>query len=307
MTVPAPQITPPAEPIVRVPSRRERLSPWLLLSPSLLLMLIIFVGPLLILLVYSFYRYVPGGTMIRTFTIENYTKFLTDLYNLGVLWNTLRLGISVTVLAVLLGFPVAFNLARLSNRSLRGILYSLLLVPLMTSVVVRSYGWMVILGSNGVVNTILLGLGVVKEPLQLLYTPKGTIIALVAVLLPFMVISLVPVIQNIDRNLELVAQSLGATGWRAFLDIVLPLSMPGVAAGSLLVFSLSIAAYATPALVGGTKVMVMPLYVYQQAMGQVVNWPFGSAISFILLGLVLFLTFLQTRLLERNQKWGDTH
>jgi putative spermidine/putrescine transport system permease protein len=191
------------------------------------------------------------------------------------------------------------------SRSVRAVLYALLLVPLMSSVVVRSYGWMVLLAPQGLVNEALLALRVVKEPLALLYTPTGTAIALSAVLLPFMVIILTPVVQSVEEDLERAAQSLGAGTLRAFFDVVLPLARPGLGAGSIIVFVLAIGSFATPALVGGTSVLVMPLYIYQQALGQVINWPFGSAMSFVLLVIVLALVVLQARLLERNRRWRE--
>ena len=295
----------------RISSKRDkvrsiRLEPWLLMSPTLALLLVFLVGPLLILLTYSFYRYVPGGTMEQTFVLENYSKFLTDPFNLKVLWNTIKLGAIVTAVDVALGLPVAYNLARMRNRSMRAVLYALLLVPLMSSVVVRSYGWMVLLAPQGLVNTALLAVGIVDEPLALLYTPVGTAIALSAVLLPFMVIILTPVLQSVEEDLELAAQGLGAGNLRAFFDVVLPLARPGLGAGSVVVFVLAIGSFATPALVGGTSVLVMSLYIYQQAFGQVLNWPFGSAMSSVLLVIVLVLVVLQARLLDRNSRWrGD--
>ena len=289
----------------REPARSMRIEPWLLMSPSLAILIVFLVGPLLILLAYSFYRYVPGGTMEKTFVLQNYSKFLTDSFNLRVLWNTIKLGAIVTATDIVLGLPVAYSLARMRSRSVRAVLYALLLVPLMSSVVVRSYGWMVLLAPQGLVNEALLALRVVKEPLALLYTPTGTAIALSAVLLPFMVIILTPVVQSVEEDLERAAQSLGAGTLRAFCDVVLPLARPGLGAGSIIVFVLAIGSFATPALVGGTSVLVMPLYIYQQALGQVINWPFGSAMSFVLLVIVLALVVLQARLLERNRRWRE--
>jgi putative spermidine/putrescine transport system permease protein len=289
----------------RKPARSMRIEPWLLMSPSLAILIVFLLGPLLILLAYSFYRYVPGGTMEKTFVLQNYGKFLTDSFNLRVLWNTIKLGAIVTATDIVLGLPVAYSLARMRSRSVRAVLYALLLVPLMSSVVVRSYGWMVLLAPQGLVNEALLALRVVKEPLALLYTPTGTAIALSAVLLPFMVIILTPVVQSVEEDLERAAQSLGAGTLRAFFDVVLPLARPGLGAGSIIVFVLAIGSFATPALVGGTSVLVMPLYIYQQALGQVINWPFGSAMSFVLLVIVLALVVLQARLLERNRRWRE--
>jgi putative spermidine/putrescine transport system permease protein len=209
----------------------------------------------------------------------------------------------VTLSCIVLGYPVAYVLARTRSRQARAILLTLLLVPLMTSVVVLSYGWMVLLGNTGLINKALLAMGVIDAPVQMLYNTLGVVIALVAILLPYMVLSLMPVIQNIEPALEEASQSLGGSPWRVFRDVVLPLSLPGVGAGSILVFVLTIAAYATPRLVGGSRLLVMPIFVYDQTMS-LLNWPFASATSFILLAFVLVLMALQGRLVDRGSAWN---
>lgn len=286
----------------RSASAQRLLTAGALLGPGFAWLVLFFAVPLAALVAISFYRAGAAGAMTPAFTVENYRRFVTDPLSLRVLWSTLVLGTEVTVWCLVLGFPLAYSLARTRARGTRGVMIVMLLVPLMTSVVVRSYGWTILLAGNGPLNWTLLHAGLVRQPVQLLYTLRGTAIALVEVLLPFMVLSLVPVIQNIDRNLEQAAQSLGANGARTFFDIVLPLSLPGVAAGSLLVFALTIASFATPALVGGAKILLIALYVYQQALA-LFNWPFGAAISFVLLILVLALIVTQTVLLERRKHW----
>jgi putative spermidine/putrescine transport system permease protein len=256
-----------------------------------------FAAPIALLVAYSFYEARPGGAMVPALTLANYVRFLGDPFHLAVLWKTVAMGLWVTAWCLVLGYPVAYTLARLRSRRLRALLVACLLVPLMTSVVVRSYGWMILLANSGLVNEALLALGLVDTPVQLLFNLTGVVIALVAILLPYMVLTLVPVIQNVDAALEEAAQSLGARPWRTFRDVVLPLSLPGVAAGSILVFVLAIAAYATPRLVGGSRLLVIPIFVYDQAMA-LLNWPFAAATSFVLLALVLLLTGVQGRLLE---------
>jgi putative spermidine/putrescine transport system permease protein len=273
--------------------------PVLLLAPTLVLLLLAFVAPIAILAVYSFYEAGPGGRMVPAFTVANYVRFLGDPFHLMLLWKTVVMGLWVTLWSLVLGYPVAYTLARIRSRRLRAILVTFLLVPLMTSVVVRSYGWMILLANGGLVNQALLALGLRETPVQLLFNTAGVVIALVAILLPYMVLTLMPVIQNIDRVLEEAAQSLGASPWRMFRDVVIPLSLPGVAAGSILVFVLAIAAYATPRLIGGSRLLVIPIFVYDQAMA-LLNWPFGAATSFILLILVLALTAIQGRVMERR-------
>jgi putative spermidine/putrescine transport system permease protein len=281
-------------------SARSRWVPFLLLAPILAVLLGCFLYPVGILARLSFYLAKSGGRMIPAWVIENYTRFLFDPFHLGVLWNTLSLGLGVTTLCLLLGYPLAYWLAQTRSPRLRGMGITVLLIPLMTSVVVRSYGWMILLAGNGPVNKVLLALGLVDRPLQLLYKPPGVIIALAEVLLPFMVLSIMPVLQGIDSHLEEASQSLGAGPVQTFRRVILPLSLPGVAAGSILVFVLTISAFATPRLVGGATTHVMSIFIYDQALS-VFNWPFGSAVSMLLLVVVLILTWLQGRALgERS-------
>jgi putative spermidine/putrescine transport system permease protein len=285
-----------------VSAPRRSWVPAALVSPALLLVLLALVAPLAILLAYSFYESRPGGVMIPAFTLRQYLRFLGDPFYLGVLGRTVLLGFWVTAWCIVLGYPLAYALARTRSRTRRGVLVTLLLVPLMTSVVVRSYGWMILLANGGLVNKALLALGLTDRPVQLLFNTRGVVISLVAILLPYMVLTLTPVIQNIAPALEEASQSLGASPGRMFRDVVVPLSLPGVAAGSILVFVLTIAAYATPRLVGGSRLLVMPIFVYDQAMA-LLDWPFASAVSFVLLVLVLALMALQGRLVERRATW----
>lgn len=279
--------------------RGPRWAPALLLSPTLVLLLLAFVTPMAILVVYSFYEFRPGGVMIPTFTLANYVRFLGDPFHLALLGQTVALGAWVTGWCLVLGYPLAYTLARLRSGRLRAVLVTCLLVPLMTSVVVRSYGWMILLANTGLVNKALMAAGLRDTPVQLLFNTTGVVIAMVAILLPYMVLTLMPIIQNIDPLLEQAAQSLGARPWRTFRDVVVPLSLPGVAAGSILVFALAIASYATPRLVGGSRLLVIPIFVYDQAMA-LLNWPFAAATSFILLLLVLALTAIQGRVMSRR-------
>jgi len=162
---------------------------------------------------------------------------------------------------------------------------------------------MILLASSGPVNKLLLAVGIIDRPLQLLFKPQGVVVALAEVLLPFMVLSVMPVIQGIDPFLEEASQSLGAGPFATFRRIVLPLSLPGVAAGSILVFVLTISAFATPRLIGGATTKVMSIFIYDQALS-VFNWPFGGAVSILLLLFVLFLTWLQGRVLEGQGMGG---
>ena len=273
--------------------------PLLLLAPSLAVLVGVFAIPLGILGRYSFYRTEPGGVMVPAWTIEQYIRFLLDAHHVRILGTTLTLAFAVTLVAAVLGYPLAYGLARTRSPRRRALGVTVLLIPLMTSVVVRSYGWMILLASTGVVNAALVGTGLVSRPIQLLFTPAGVVIALAEVLLPFMVLSLLPVLQGLDVALEEASQSLGAGPLATFWHVILPLSLPGLVSGSVLVFVLSVGAFATPRLVGGPTTDVITVFIYEQTLS-LLNWPFGAAAAWALLLLVLVLIWVQGRLLRRR-------
>lgn len=267
----------------------------LLISPASLWLIAFFILPVSILFVYSFWRYVPGEALQPALILENYIKCF-DWYFLKVLFRSLYLSIGTTVLTLILGYPIAFTLAR-AKPKMRGTLYVLVLAPLLTSAVVRTFGWMILFGRKGFINNCLIALGLVQDPIKIMYTDLATVIALTEVLMPFMIFSLESVLHNIDTSLYEAAQNLGAHAVRIFFTITLPLCVPGVAAGSILVFSLAISAYVTPALMGGPSHPVMPTLIYDQALN-LFNWPFGAAISFVLLGIMLGILYLYIRVLR---------
>lgn len=217
--------------------------------------------------------------------IGQYAKFLTDGFNLGVLGSTLWLGLEVTVLSLVIGFPLAYLYTQVPGRW-QGPLMLLIILPLLTSSVVRTFAWVVILGRQGIVNTALLDLGLISEPLKLLYTQGAVAVALAQIELPLMVLPLITALMNIDPNLRQASLALGAGHWRTFVQVTLPLSMPGLLAGSLLVFASSVSAFVTQTLVGGGQHMFMPYYMYQQAI-QANNYPFAAAVAMLLLVCVL--------------------
>ncbi len=217
--------------------------------------------------------------------IGQYAKFLTDGFNLGVLGSTLWLGLEVTVLSLVIGLPLAYLYTQVPGRW-QGPLMLLIILPLLTSSVVRTFAWVVILGRQGIVNTALLDLGLISEPLKLLYTQGAVAVALAQIELPLMVLPLITALMNIDPNLRQASLALGAGHWRTFVQVTLPLSMPGLLAGSLLVFASSVSAFVTQTLVGGGQHMFMPYYMYQQAI-QANNYPFAAAVAMLLLVCVL--------------------
>ena len=249
-----------------------------------------FIAPLVLLITVSFYT----DTTMTRFGLVQYARFLLDPFSLLVLGSTLWLGVKVTALCFLLGFPLAWIYVR-APRWAQGILMLVVVLPLLTSVVVRTFSWIVILGRQGIINNTLLGLGVIDAPLRLLYTEGGVVWALAQVQMPLMVLPLITALSRIEPNLEDASAALGAGAWRTFFRITLPLSLPGIIAGCLLTFAASITAFITQSLVGGGQMLFMPMYLYQQS-STLNNWPFAAAISVIfliaVLGAVTLFNFL---------------
>ena len=240
-----------------------------------------FIAPLLILILVSFYT----DTSLTQFGLVQYARFLLDPFSLGVLVSTLWLGVKVTLLCLLLGFPLAWTFVH-APRFAQGALMLIIVLPLLTSVVVRTFAWIVILGRQGIVNNLLLSLGVADTPLRLLYTDGGVVVALAQVQMPLMVLPLITALSRIDPNLSDASSALGAGAWRSFIKVILPLTLPGIMAGCLLTFAAAITAFITQSLVGGGQMLFMPMYLYQQS-STLSNWPFAAAISIIFLVAVL--------------------
>lgn len=249
--------------------------------PLALFFLVFFVAPLLQLFVLSLHND-PASAV---WGIGQYVHFLTDPFSLGVLGSTLLLGVEVTLLCLVLGFPIAWLYHRVGPR-LQTLIILIVLLPLLTSVVVRTFAWIVILGRQGIINTTLLSTGMVDTPIKLLYTQFGVVLALAQVQMPLMTLPLITALGRIDLNLEDASCSLGAGSWRTFWRVVLPLSLPGVIAGCTLTFAAAITAFITQSLIGGGQMLFMPMYLYQQA-STLQNWPFAGAISIIFLLAVL--------------------
>jgi ABC-type spermidine/putrescine transport system permease subunit I len=268
--------------------------PVLLFAPCLAIYLALFVWPQVSLLATS----VVGAG--QNLTAQHYARFMGDSYYWELLGRTLLLGISVTLITLVLGVPVAYVLARMQSRY-ASILLILTTFPLLVSAVVRSFGWMVLFFRDGLVSNALLSLGLIDRPLQLMYTMTGIIIALAQVLLPLMVLTLHGVFRSIDRDLEYAAMSLGAAPPLALWLVTLRLARGGIVAGSLLVFSLAISAFATPSLVGGARANVMATAIYEQTI-EMLDWPFASALATILLVFVLALSIAYGAVLEDRAK-----
>lgn len=279
------------------PRRLPDQSAWLVL-PAALLVLAILVGPLLVLFRYSLNRYDRTEFMIETFTLDNYITFLVDPFWRDVLGRTIELAVICTLITLILALPVAYFVARAPARW-KSVLIMLVVFPLFIGNAVRAAGWMALLGAGGFLNSSLMGLGVTDGPVQILYTKTAVVIGVVAVVLPFMILSIQSVIDSIDGSLEEAARSLGASSLTTFRRIVLPLALPGIIAGTILVFILCMNAYATPVLLGGPRFHVMAPAVYEQ-ITEMSNWPFGAATAFVLMGVTLALTVFSAWLVQRH-------
>src|SRR3989454_5854611 len=234
----------------------------LLLLPFTALFGVFFAAPLLLMVAISVSRQ-SFGELQWTFTLHRCARFFSDAYSTGVLWDTLVLGAIVTVASLLLGYPLAYHLARTRSRW-KPLLLVFVLSPLLMGIVIRCYGWMILLADRGLINSTLVERGWLARPLPLMYNKLGVGVALVHVFLPFMILSLTGVIKRIDPALLEAGMTLGASPARTFWEVTLPLSLPGILAGSLLVFSLAISSFVVPLLLGGVQVYLLPIIVSEQ-------------------------------------------
>jgi putative spermidine/putrescine transport system permease protein len=253
--------------------------------------------PMAILLRYSFNRFDPRRMMIETFSLDNYVKFFADPYYTGVLWTTLRVSALCTVACLIMGLPLAYVLARTQSR-FKNVLIMLVVLPLFVGNAVRAAGWMTLFGSKGFLNVTLMQFGLISTPLQMMFTEGAVIAGIIAVNLPYMVLTLQSVIEGINRNVEEAAFSLGAGPVTMFRRVLLPLALPGILAGTILTFILGMNAYATPVLLGGPKFKMMGPLVYGQF--RLNNWPFGASAAFILMTATLGLTAAANILVQRR-------
>jgi len=265
---------------------------FLCLIPLLVLLLAFFVLPFGVMLYQSFFLSLLQAPAGSPPTLANYAKVFGDFFYLRVLLQTLALGVVVTGLTLVIGYPVAYFLARAPARS-RRLLILLVISPLVVSIVIRSYGWMVLLGRVGTVNTVMQALGLIDKPLPLMYNWFGVVVALTQVLLPFMILTLASVIEGIPESLEDTAAVLGAGWWERFRYVVLPLSMEGVGAGITLVLMLSIGSFVSVLLLGGSDTLILPLLIYQQVI--LLNNNFAAALGMLLLAISVVLLYVQAR------------
>ncbi len=281
------------------PARRRGAWNGLLIAPTLLFLLAFFVVPYANMVYMSVLYKPPDGPYLRVFTLDNYAQALGDPFYWRILANTFWYALLTTAVTLVLGYPVAYYIARAPTRR-RGWLLTLLIAPLLVGVVIRSFGWMIILGRVGLINTVVRWLG--GPELPLMYNVFGIIVGLVHVYLPFMALSIAGALQNIPPDLERAARSLGASPWVTFWRVTWPLSLPGVFAGTLLVYVLAVSSYVIPILLGGNNVLVMPIIIVQKLL-DAFNWPLGSALSMVLFGLTALAVWGYVKLMNRMLRW----
>lgn len=273
-------------------------SPYLIVAPGLILLVVFLVLPLFSIIWPTLY---DGG-----FTLDSYISFFNSSYNVSILWRTVKLSMIVTVLSVIFGLPTAYFIAR-SNRKWRSLMMGLVLFPLLTNSVVRSFAWINILGTNGIINRALLATGLIQEPIQLLYTEFAITIGSLYLFLPLMITTLVGILENIDSEIVEAAETLGASPVVAFMKVIWPLSIPGVIVGSILVFTGTLTAYTTPQLLGGNQNMMMSTFLYQNAM-TLGNWQNAGVIALIMIVTTMVVMKGFNLLAARiDKRGGDFH
>lgn len=274
--------------------------PYWLAAPGVLMTLAFVAVPLVIMLSLSLYPFLPGGGIGEHLTIANYADLAQDDYFHVIFGRTFGMAVLVTLISIAIGVPEAYVLSRLSERW-RAVSIVIVLGPMLISVVVRTLGWAILLGNEGVINRLLLASGLVSEPVKMMFTLTGVVIALVHVLVPFMVLAVWASLQKLDAATEQAAESLGAGLWTVLRRIVFPQVIPGVLSGSLIVFALAASAFATPAIIGGRRLKVVPTTIYDEFLGNL-NWPLGAALAVVLVAIVLVVSIGMNRLVERRYK-----
>ncbi len=276
--------------------KEAHISKNMLVLPGLLYLVVFFVIPLVYLLRYSFYKYNANTLYEAVFTLENYAKFFKEAYYQQVFIESFEMAFIVAFLAVILAYPVAYYLVRCRNR-FTPVLSAIVYLPLLASSVVVSFGWMILLADKGIINEELLKWGIIHEPIKIMYTKTGVIIALLQAYLPFMIICIRNVLYTIDKFTEEAAMTLGASPVKTFFRVTLPLSMSGIASGTLLVFVGVLSAFVIPGLIGGGKINTLASVIIREAQVNI-NWPMASAMSFILLVVASIAVYLQNKILE---------
>ncbi|AOO79581.1 ABC transporter permease [Bosea vaviloviae] len=276
----------------------QRATPYWLTGPALLVFLGLVVIPLAMTVLLSFYDWGQYKGIVPEFTLKNFHEIFTDSYFFEIFLRTFRIAILVTLATMLIGVPEAYILNRMAP-AWRSAFLLVVIGPLLVSVVARTLGWALLLGSTGLVNQGLIGLGLIKEPLAFMFTETGVIVVLVHVLIPFMILAVWASLQRLDPQIENAALSLGASRITIWRRVILPQIVPGMLSGAIIVFSLAASAFASPAIIGGRRLKVAATLAYDEFLNTL-NWPLGAAVAVLLLAALVAITVGSNRLIERR-------
>jgi len=277
----------------RVAARRYAHLP--LLAPSVVASIAVFWVCMAVLITISVYPFLPGPAR---FTWAAWQRFLGDPFYWSVVGVTLRLGAVVTVLSLLIGYPTAYAMSKIRRPGWALAAYLILFAPILVSVVVRTYGWLLLLSQTGAVNYVLRTLGLIQTPIPLIFNMTGIVIAMVHILLPFMVFPILSVVGQLTPDLKEAAQDLGANRWQTFRRVTLPLTLPGVVSGAQIVFTLTISAFVTPFLMGGGRVQILSGLIYRDM--EAVNLGFAAVVALVLLVLAMAILAVSNQLVRRS-------
>jgi len=276
----------------------QRTAPFLLTGPALLVFLGLVIIPLGMTVLLSFYDWGQYKGIVPDFTLKNWIEVFTDSYFFEIFMRTFRIAILVTLAAIVIGVPEAYILNRMSP-AWRSAFLLAIIGPLLVSVVARTLGWALLLGSTGLVNQGLITLGLIKTPLEFMFTETGVVIALIHVLIPFMILAVWASLQRLDPQIENAALSLGAGRITIWRRVILPQIVPGILSGSIIVFALAASAFASPAIIGGRRLKVASTLAYDEFLNTL-NWPLGAAVATLLLVALVLITVGSNRLIERR-------
>ncbi|CAN5184382.1 ABC transporter permease [soil metagenome] len=276
----------------------ERSAPFLLTGPALLVFLGLVIIPLGMTVLLSFYDWGQYKGIVPEFTLKNWIEVFTDSYFFEIFMRTFRIAILVTLAAIVIGVPEAYILNRMSP-AWRSAFLLAIIGPLLVSVVARTLGWALLLGSTGLVNQGLIALGLIKTPLEFMFTETGVVIALIHVLIPFMILAVWASLQRLDPQIENAALSLGAGRVTIWRRVILPQIVPGILSGSIIVFARAASAFASPAIIGGRRLKVASTLAYDEFLNTL-NWPLGAAVATLLLVALVLITVGSNRLIERR-------
>jgi len=276
----------------------QRATPYWLTLPALLVFLGLVIIPLVMTVLLSFYDWGQYKGIVPEFTLKNFHEIFTDSYFFEIFLRTFRIAILVTLATMLIGVPEAYILNRMAP-AWRSAFLLVVIGPLLVSVVARTLGWALLLGSTGLVNQGLIGLGLIKEPLAFMFTETGVVVVLVHVLIPFMILAVWASLQRLDPQIENAALSLGASRITIWRRVILPQIVPGMLSGAIIVFSLAASAFASPAIIGGRRLKVAATLAYDEFLNTL-NWPLGAAVAVLLLAALVAITVGSNRLIERR-------